>query len=111
MDVKVLWYFPLFLLGLGAGFFYFSHLWKSVNIFGPNKGKIIKSMIVRLPVPIIAVLFSAYVAGVGGIISVLVGFTVFQIVFLTKMGIKLKKEVEEEAKKLENQENLKKDGN
>ncbi len=102
MDIKVLWYFPLFLIGLGAGFFYFSHLWKSVNIFGPQKGKILKSMIVRLPIPIIAVLFSAYVAGVGGIVSVLVGFTVFQIVFLTKMGIKLKKEVEEEAKRLEN---------
>ena len=102
--MKVLLYFPLFLVGLAAGFFYFSHLWKSVNIFGPEKGKILKSMIVRLPVPILAVLLSAYIAGIGGIISVLLGFTTFQIVFLTKMGLKLKKEVEEEAEKLSNEQ-------
>ncbi len=102
--MKALLYFPLFLIGLAAGFFYFSHLWKSVNIFGPEKGKILKSMIVRLPVPIVAVLLSAYIAGVGGIISVLLGFTTFQIVFLTKMGLKLKKEVEEEAEKLSDEQ-------
>ncbi len=103
MSVKVILYFPLFIVGLIAGFFYFSHLWKSVNIFGTEKSKIMMSMIIRLPIPIIAVLSGAFLAGVGGIVSVLVGFTLFQIVFLVKMGIKLKKEVEEEAKNLENQ--------
>ena len=95
--MKVLLYFPLFLVGIAAGFFYFSHLWKSINIFGTEKNKILMSMLIRLPIPIGAVLFAAFVAGVGGIISVLVGFTIFQIVFLVKMGIKLKKEVEAEA--------------
>jgi fatty acid desaturase len=101
--MKVLLYFPLFILGLIAGFFYFSHLWKSINIFGTEKNKILMSMLIRLPIPIAAVLVAAFIAGVGGIISVLVGFTVFQIVFLVKMGIKLKKEVEAEALKEENQ--------
>ncbi len=101
--MEVLLYFPLFILGLIAGFFYFSHLWKSINIFGTEKNKILMSMLIRLPIPIAAVLVAAFIAGVGGIISVLVGFTVFQIVFLVKMGIKLKKEVEAEAVKEENQ--------
>ncbi len=103
MSVKVLLYFPLFIAGLIAGFFYFSHLWKSVNIFGPQKSKIMMSMIVRLPVPIVVVLIGAYLAGVGGIVSVLLGFTTFQLFFLVKMGKKLKKEVEEEAEKQEGQ--------
>ncbi len=102
MSVKVILYFPLFIIGLIAGFFYFSHLWKSVNIFGTEKSKIMMSMIIRLPIPIVAVLLGAFLAGIGGIVSVLVGFTLFQIVFLVKMGIRLKKEVEEEAENLEN---------
>ena len=100
MPVKVLLYFPLFILGIVAGFFYFSHMWKSINIYGAEKNKIMKSMLIRLPIPIVAVLVGS-VAGIGGIISVLVGFTVFQLFFLVKTGIKLKQEVEEEAKKAE----------
>ncbi len=102
--MKVLLYFPLFILGVVAGFFYFSHLWKSVNIFGTDKGKILMSMVIRLPIPIVSVLIAAFVAGVGGIVSVLLGFTVFQIVFLVKMGSKLKKEIDEEAENTQNNE-------
>ncbi len=103
MSVKVLFYFPLFILGLLAGFFYFTHLFKSVNMYGTEKGKVLRSMFLRLPIPIIAALIGS-VAGIGGIVSVLVGFTTFQIYFLVKVGTKLKKEVEEEAEKFAQQE-------
>ncbi|WP_457622420.1 ATP synthase subunit I [Persephonella sp.] len=96
MDLKVLFFFPLFILGIVAGFFYFSHMWRSINIYGTEKNKILKSMIIRLPIPIIAVLIGSF-AGVGGIISVLLGFTTFQIYFLVKTGKKLKEEIEKEA--------------
>ncbi|WP_457639992.1 ATP synthase subunit I [Persephonella sp.] len=104
MSLEVIFYFPLFLLGLLSGFLYFTHLFKSVNNFGTDKGKVMKSMLIRLPVPIIAVLLGS-LAGIGGIISVLVGFTVFQVYFLVKVGAQLKKEVEEEAERLSQQEN------
>ncbi|WP_456400873.1 ATP synthase subunit I [Persephonella sp.] len=96
MDLKVLFYFPLFLLGLISGFFYFSHMWKSINIYGTEKNKVLKSMLIRLPIPILSVLLGS-LAGVGGIISVLLGFTVYQIFFLVKTGKRLKEEIEKEA--------------
>ncbi len=108
MSVKVLFYFPLFILGIIAGFFYFTHLFKSVNMYGTNKGKVLRSMFLRLPIPIIAALIGS-VAGVGGIVSVLLGFTAFQIYFLVKVGTKLKKEVEEEAEKIAQQEKAEKE--
>ncbi|WP_457626329.1 N-ATPase subunit AtpR [Persephonella sp.] len=98
MSYNALFYFPLFILGVIAGFFYFTHLFKSVNAFGTDKGKVMRSMLIRLPIPIAAALIGS-LAGVGGIISVLIGFTVFQIYFLVKVGTRLKKEVEEEAEK------------
>ncbi|WP_029522531.1 ATP synthase subunit I [Persephonella sp. KM09-Lau-8] len=104
MSVEVLFYFPLFILGLVAGFFYFTHLFKSINNFGTDKGKVLRSMIIRLPIPVIAVLIGS-LAGIGGIISVMVGFTTFQIYFLVKVGTQLKKEVEEEAERLSQEEN------
>ncbi|NPA12967.1 MAG: ATP synthase subunit I [Aquificae bacterium] len=99
MPIEVLFYFPLFILGVVAGFFYFTHLYKSVSNFGADKGKVLKSMIIRLPIPIVAVLIGS-LAGIGGILSVLFGFTAFQIYFLVKVGTKLKREVEEEAERL-----------
>lgn len=54
------------------------------------------SMVVRLPFPIGAALVGYVVAKFEGIIAVLVGFTVFQIIFLVKKGQALKKEMEEE---------------
>ncbi len=96
MDLKILLFFPMFLLGITAGFFYFTHMWKSINIYGAEKNKVLKSMLIRLPIPIIAVLTGS-LAGIGGIISVLVGFTTFQIFFLVKTGKKLKDEIEKEA--------------
>ncbi len=104
MSLKVLFYFPLFVLGIIAGFFYFTHLFKSVSSFGTDKGKVLRSMMIRLPIPVVAVLLGS-LAGIGGIISVLVGFTVFQIYFLVKVGTQLKKEVEEEAERLSQEEN------
>jgi len=103
MSMDVIFYFPLFLLGVLAGFLYFTHLFKSITAFGVDKGKVMRSMIIRLPIPIIATLLGG-LAGIGGIISVLAGFTVFQIYFLVKVGSQLKKEVEEEAEKLTQQE-------
>jgi len=103
MSVEILFYFPLFILGVIAGFFYFTHLLKSVNAFGTDKGRVMRSMLIRLPIPIVAVLVGS-LAGIGGIISVLLGFTAFQIYFLVKVGSQLKKEVEEEAEKF-SQEN------
>ncbi|NPA53419.1 MAG: ATP synthase subunit I [Aquificae bacterium] len=100
--MKILLYFPLFILGVIAGFFYFSHLWKSINIYGTEKNKILLSMIIRLPIPVGAVLIGGFLAGIGGIISVLIGFTLFQVVFLVNIAKKLKKEVEAEALKEEN---------
>ncbi|ACO04647.1 MAG TPA: ATP synthase subunit I [Persephonella sp.] len=102
MDLKILLYFPLFILGIVAGFFYFSHMWKSINIYGAEKNKILKSMLIRLPIPIVAVLIGS-IAGIGGIISVLVGFTTFQIYFLVKTGKRLKEEIEREAEESENE--------
>ncbi|WP_456383858.1 ATP synthase subunit I [Persephonella sp.] len=103
MSLEVIFYFPLFLLGVAAGFLYFTHLFKSINAFGADKGKVMRSMLIRLPIPIIATLLGS-LAGIGGIISVLAGFTVFQIYFLVKIGSQLKKEVEEEAEKMAQQE-------
>jgi len=108
MSVKVLFYFPLFILGLVAGFLYFTHLFKSVNMYGTEKGKVLRSMFLRLPIPIAAALIGS-LAGVGGIVSVLLGFTAFQIYFLVKVGTKLKKEVEEEAERMAHQEKTEKD--
>ncbi|NPA57815.1 MAG: ATP synthase subunit I [Aquificae bacterium] len=101
--MKVVFYFPLFLLGMAVGFIYFTHLFKSINTFGTDKGKVLRSMLIRLPLPIIAVLLGS-LAGIGGIISVIAGFTVFQIYFLVKVGTQLKREVEEEAQRMAEEE-------
>ncbi len=97
---KLVIYIPLFFLGFIAGFFYFYHMWKSLVEYGANRKRLMFSMFFRLPFPLVAVLLGS-LAGIGGIVSVLLGFTVFQTIFLIKRGIKLKREVEEEAKKYE----------
>ena len=100
---KLIIYIPLYFLGLIAGFFYFYHMWKSLVEYGTNKKRLMFSMLFRLPFPIIAVLLGS-LAGIGGIIAVLLGFTTFQTIFLIKRGTKLKKEVEEEAKQYQQNE-------
>jgi len=42
---------------------------------------------------------SKVVMKLGGIISVLLGFTTFQLIFLIRKGTQLRKQVEEEAEK------------
>ncbi len=98
MPEKLIFYIPLFFLGVVAGFFYFYHMWKSIVNYGTQKSKLFSSMFVRLIFPIAAVLLGS-LAGIGGIISVLLGFTTFQLVFLIRKGTQLKKQVEEEAEK------------
>jgi len=100
MPEKVFIYIPLFFLGVVAGFFYFYHMWKSLIEYGANRKRLLLSMLFRLPFPLIAVLIGS-LAGIGGIISVLLGFTAFQTIFLIRRGFKLKREVEEEAKRYE----------
>ncbi len=100
MPEKVFIYIPLFFLGVVAGFFYFYHMWKSLVEYGANRKRLLFSMLFRLPFPLIAVLIGS-LAGIGGIVSVLLGFTTFQTIFLIKRGSKLKREVEEEAKRYE----------
>ena len=97
MPEKLLIYIPLYFLGVVAGFFYFYHMWKSLVEYGANKKRLVFSMLFRLPFPIVAVLLGS-LAGIGGIVAVLLGFTTFQTIFLIKRGSKLKKEVEQEAK-------------
>ena len=99
MPKELLLYFPLFIIGMIAGFFYYAHMWKSIHNYGTSKHKLMCSMIFRLPFPLIAVAIGWYTAHFGGIIAVIVGFSVFQVFFLMKKGAQLRKEVEEEAKK------------
>jgi len=101
----ILLYTLFFIIGLIAGGFYFTHLWKSVSAYKSDKTKIIFSSFIRFPVPLIAVFVAGFLAGIGGILSVIFGFTVFQFVYLIKKGSQLKKEIEEYAKSLESQEN------
>ncbi|RMA97061.1 ATP synthase subunit I [Hydrogenothermus marinus] len=105
---KILIYGFLFILGLLAGFFYFTNLWKSVNQHKENKSKLIFSSFLRFPIPIIAAIIGGFLAGVVGIIIVIFGFSVFQIFYLVKKGSQLKKDLEEYAKTLE-EENKEKD--
>ncbi|HIE59487.1 MAG TPA: ATP synthase subunit I, partial [Hydrogenothermaceae bacterium] len=44
-----LFYILFFFVGLIAGGFYFTHLWKSVNAYKSDKGKIIFSSFIRFP--------------------------------------------------------------
>lgn len=100
----ILIYIPLFILGFLSGVIYFWHMWKSIGTYGAEKSKVLMSMVIRLPFPIGAALIGYMFAKFGGIIAVLVGFTMFQIIFLVKKGQTLKKELEEELKREENNE-------
>ncbi len=98
----ILIYILLFFLGFIGGVFYFWHMWKSIGSYGADKSKILMSMIFRAPIPIAFALIGYLVGKFEGIISVLIGFTIFQIIFLVKKGSQLKRELEEEAKKEDN---------
>lgn len=90
----------LFILGFLSGVVYFWHMWKSIGMYSA-KGKIMASMVIRLPFPIVAALVGYLLAKFEGIIAVLVGFTTFQVIFLVKKGSSLKRELEEEIKREE----------
>jgi len=94
-------YIIFFSLGVLSGAFYFKNLWKSVSQHKTDEGKLIFSSFLRFPVPIIAAILGGFFVGVGGIIAVIVGFSVFQIYYLIKKGSQLKKDLEEYAKQLE----------
>jgi flagellar biosynthesis component FlhA len=81
---------------------------KSLNIENVSKGQLIKSMLIRLPIPVVAFFLAGFVAGVGGILSLFAGFLVFQIYYLIKIGSKLKEEIEKEAEELEKNKNKEK---
>ncbi|MCX7738699.1 MAG: ATP synthase subunit I [Hydrogenothermaceae bacterium] len=95
----VLLYPFLFILGFLSGLVYFWHMWKSIGNYGTKKSKVLMSMVVRLPFPIVASLVGYLIGKFEGIIAVLVGFTTFQIIFLVKKGKALKRELEEELKR------------
>ncbi|RMD45634.1 MAG: ATP synthase subunit I [Aquificota bacterium] len=101
MEKLFLYYILFFIIGIGAGAFYFQNLWKSISQHKTDKGKLIFSSFLRFPVPIIAAILGGFFAGVGGIIAVIAGFSVFQIYYLIKKGSQLKKDLEEYAKQLE----------
>lgn len=101
---QILLYILFFVVGLIAGGFYFTHLWKSVNAYKSDKSKIIFSSFIRFPVPLVAVFVAGFFAGIGGILAVIFGFSVFQFIYLIKKGSQLKKDIEEYANSLENQE-------
>lgn len=101
----ILFYILFFFVGLAAGGFYFTHLWKSINTYKSNKGRIIFSSFIRFPIPLLAVFVAGLFAGIGGILSVIFGFTVFQFIYLVKKGSQLKKEIEEYAKSQESNKN------
>jgi len=103
--MKILVYIPLFFIGFIAGILYFSHMWKSIHTFGTDKSKVFLSMILRVPIPIIASFIGYFIAGLNGILSVLAGFTVFQIIFLIKKGKDLKNQVEKEFSNENNNQN------
>ncbi|WP_297889931.1 ATP synthase subunit I [Sulfurihydrogenibium sp.] len=98
----ILVYILLFILGFLSGLMYFWHMWKSIGTYGAQKNKILMSMVFRVPIPIGAALIGYLVGKYEGVISVLIGFTVFQIVFLVKKGQQLKKQLEEEVEKENN---------
>lgn len=95
----VLLYPFLFILGFLSGLVYFWHMWKSIGSYGTEKSKVLMSMVVRLPFPIVASFVGYLIGKFEGIIAVLVGFTIFQIIFLVKKGKALKRELEEELKR------------
>ena len=102
---KILLYIPLFFLGIGISYFYFTNMIKNLSTDSISKSQIFKGMILRLPVPVIGFFIAGFIAGIGGILSLFVGFTVFQIYFLAKTGSKLKMEIEKDNGNLENQDN------
>ena len=105
---KILIYIPLFFLGVGISYFYFTNMVKNLSTESITKSQIIKGMILRLPVPVIGFFLAGFIAGIGGILSLFVGFTVFQIYFLVKAGSKLKLEIEKDNENLESKDNNKK---
>lgn len=94
-------YIPLFIAGLIFAYFYFLHMLRSLQVEKVTTGKLIKSLFIRLPIPIIGLLIAGFLGKIWGILSFFAGFTVYQIYFLVKIGKRLKEEVEEEAKNLE----------
>ena len=97
-------YIPLFIAGLVFAYFYFLHMIRSLQIEKVSTGKLIKSLFIRLPIPIIGLLIAGFFGKIWGILSFFAGFTVYQIYFLVKVGKNLKEEVEKEAEELENLE-------
>lgn len=97
-------YIPLFIAGLVFAYFYFLHMIRSLQIEKVSTGKLIKSLFIRLPIPIIGLLIAGFLGKIWGILSFFAGFTVYQIYFLVKVGKNLKEEVEKEAEELENLE-------
>ena len=100
----ILLYVLFFFVGILTGWFYFSHLWNSINQNQTDKGKIIFSSFIRFPVPILAAILAGYFAGIIGIIVFIFGFSVFQFIYLIKKGSQLKRDLEEYAKQQENQQ-------
>lgn len=98
----ILLYIFLFVLGFISGVLYFWHMWKSIGTYGAQKNKILMSMIFRVPIPIGAALLGYIIGKFEGVIVVLIGFTVFQTIFLVKKGQQLKKQLEEEIEKENN---------
>ncbi len=90
-----------FIIGIGVGIYYFNNLWKSVNTYKTQKAKIIFSSFLRFPIPIIAAIFAGFFAGIWGIIAMIIGFSFAQFYFLISKGSQLKKDIEEYAKQLE----------
>jgi len=92
----------IFLVFLGAlsGAFYFRNLWRSVSEHKTNKGRLIFSSFLRFPVPLVSAIIGGFLAGVGGIIAVIAGFSIFQVIYLIKKGSQLKQDLEEYAKQL-----------
>ncbi len=93
-------YIPLFFAGILVSHLYFSHMIKSLQVENITKAKLVKSLLFRLPIPIIAFLIAGLLGKIIGILSLFAGFTVYQIHFLVKTGKKLKEEVEKEAENL-----------
>ena len=100
--IKVLIYLFLFGVGMVVGNYYFNNMMKNFDINNISKGQVIKSMLLRLPLPVIAFFFAGFVGGVWGILSLFAGFSIFQIYYFIKMGGKLKEELEKEVEELEN---------
>jgi hypothetical protein len=107
--IKILIYLLLFGSGLAVGYVYFTNMIRNLDIENVSKGQLIKSMLFRLPIPVIAFFLAGFIAGVWGILALFAGFSVFQIYYLIKVGGRLKEEIEKEAQNLEQNDKNKAD--